>query len=102
MITSVACSNHTPAESPPESPQPALTHGASPLGDSYFRSSSGVVARMALSNKIKVFTAKGTKREKEARDVMNTAPGVVFVTAEVVLSGLGDASRFRNDRGLCA
>ena len=50
----------------------------------------------ALTKKIKAFTAKAPQREQEARQVIKTAPGVGFVTAEVVLSELGDVSRFRN------
>src|SRR5271165_4113788 len=42
------------------------------------------------------------RTEKEARDVIKTAPGVGFVTAEVVLSELGDISRFRNAKAVCA
>jgi hypothetical protein len=36
----------------------------------------------ALTKKIKAFAAKAPQREKEARDVIKTAPGVGFVTAE--------------------
>ena len=56
----------------------------------------------ALTKKIKAFAAKAPKREKEARQVIKTAPGVGFVTAEVVLSELGDVSRFRNAKAVCA
>ena len=56
----------------------------------------------ALTKKIKAFAAKAPQREKEARDVIKTAPGVGFVTAEVVLSELGDISRFRNAKAVCA
>ena len=55
-----------------------------------------------LTKRIKAFAAKAPKREKEARDVIKTAPGVGFVTAEVVLSELGDVSRFRNAKAVCA
>jgi len=56
----------------------------------------------ALTKKIKAFAAKAPKREQEARQVIKTAPGVGFVTAEVVLSELGDVSRFRNAKAVCA
>ena len=42
------------------------------------------------------------KREKETRDIIKTAPGVGFVTAEVVVSELGDVSRFPNAKKICA
>jgi hypothetical protein len=34
--------------------------------------------------------------------ILKSAPGVGFVTAEVVLSELGDVSRFRNAKAVCA
>ena len=40
--------------------------------------------------------------EAEARAILKTAPGVGFVTAEVVLSELGDVSRFGNAKTVCA
>jgi transposase len=51
---------------------------------------------LAVSKKIKAFAAKAPKREAEARRILKTAPGMGMVTAEVVLSELGDVSRFRN------
>jgi transposase len=57
---------------------------------------------VALTKKIKTFAAKAPKREAEARQIVKTAPGVGFVTAEVVLSELGDVSRFRNAKTVCA
>jgi transposase len=57
---------------------------------------------VALTKKIKTFAAKAPKREAEAREIVKTAPGVGFVTAEVVLSELGDVSRFRNAKAVCA
>jgi transposase len=55
-----------------------------------------------VTKKIKAFAAKAPKREKEAREIIKTAPGVGFVTAEVILSELGDVSRFRNAKAVCA
>jgi transposase len=57
---------------------------------------------VALTKKIKAFAVKAPKREAEARQIVKTAPGVGFVTAEVVLSELGDVSRFRNAKAVCA
>jgi transposase len=56
----------------------------------------------ALTKKIKAFAAKAPTREAEARQILKTAPGVGFVTAEVVLSELGDVGRFKNAKAVCA
>ena len=61
-----------------------------------------VAQRLAVSKKIKAFVAKAPQREAEARAILKTAPGVGTVTAEVVLSELGDVSRFRNAKTVCA
>ena len=45
---------------------------------------------------------QGTAREKEARAILKSAPGVGLVTAEVVLSEIGDVSRFGNAKKICA
>jgi transposase len=58
--------------------------------------------RLAVSKKLKAFVAKAPQREAEARAILKTAPGVGPVTAEVVLSELGDISRFRNAKTVCA
>jgi transposase len=55
-----------------------------------------------VTAKIKTFIAKAPKREKETRDIIKTAPGVGFVTAKVVVSELGDVSRFPNAKKICA
>jgi transposase len=57
---------------------------------------------LAVAKKIKAFAAKAPKREAEARQIIKTAPGIGSVTAEVVLSELGDVSRFRNAKTVCA
>ena len=57
---------------------------------------------LALTKKIKAFVAKAPQRETEARAILKTAPGVGFVTAEVILSELGDISRFRNAKAVSA
>jgi transposase len=54
------------------------------------------------TRKIKAFIAKASKREKEIRTIIKTAPGVGFVTAEVVISELADVSRFPNAKKICA
>jgi len=61
-----------------------------------------VAQRLAVSKKLKAFVAKAPQREAEARAILKTAPGVGTVTAEVVLSELGDISRFRNAKTVCA
>jgi transposase len=57
---------------------------------------------LALAQKIKAFAVKAPQREAEARRILKTAPGVGTVTAEVILSELGDVSRFRNAKAVCA
>ena len=57
---------------------------------------------LALTKKIKAFAAKAPTREAEARTILKTAPGVGTVTAEVILSELGDVSRFKNAKAVCA
>jgi transposase len=57
---------------------------------------------LVLTKKIKAFVAKAPKREAEARQIIKTAPGVGMVTAEVIISELGDVSRFPNAKGVCA
>jgi len=61
-----------------------------------------VAQREALTKKIKAFVAKAPQREAEDRALLKTAPGVGFVTAEVVLSELGDYGRFRNSKAVSA
>jgi transposase len=56
----------------------------------------------ALMKKIKSFIRKAPKPEAEARKIIKTAPGVGMVTAEVVISELGDVNRFRNAKTVCA
>ena len=57
---------------------------------------------LALTKKLKAFAAKAPAREAKARQILETAPAVGFVTAEVILSELGDVSRFRNAKAVCA
>jgi transposase len=55
-----------------------------------------------LTQEIKKFLKKAPRPEAESRKVVMTAPGVGFVTAEVVLSEPGDVSRFKNAKAVCA
>jgi transposase len=57
---------------------------------------------LAMTKKIKSFVAKAPQREAEARKIVLSAPGIGTVTAEVVLSELGDVSRFRNSKTVSA
>jgi transposase len=60
------------------------------------------VRRLKLTGKIKAFVAREPPREAEARRIVKSAPGVGEVTAEVVLCEVGDVSRFRNAKAICA
>jgi transposase len=55
-----------------------------------------------LGSKLKSFAKKAAHQEKEARAVLKTVPGVGPVTIDVVLSELGDVTRFRNAKMVCA
>lgn len=60
-------------------------------------------ARLAeLARQIKAFAKKAPQREAEARTIIRTAPGIGFVTSEVILSELGDIGRFRNAKAVSA
>ncbi len=61
-----------------------------------------IAQRDALTKKIKAFVTKAPQREKEDRALLMTAPGVGFVTTEVVLSELAGYERFRNSQTVCA
>ena len=47
-----------------------------------------------LGQMLKEFAKKAPHREKEAREILKTVPGVGTVTIEVLLSELGDVARF--------
>ena len=55
-----------------------------------------------LGSKLRAFAKKAAHQEKEARAVLKTIPGVGPVTIDVVLSELGDITRFRNEKTVCA
>lgn len=48
------------------------------------------------------FAAQAPEREAEAREILDTIPGVGPVTIDVVLSELGDIRRFRSQKKVCA
>jgi transposase len=58
-------------------------------------------AKAAMA-KLKAFAAEAPRAETEARAVVRTMPGVGPVTAEVVVSELGDVRRFKNAKAVCA
>ena len=60
------------------------------------------VRLLKLTGKIKAFVAKAPRKEAEARQIVKSAPGVGEVTTEVVLSEIGDVSRFRNAKTISA
>lgn len=55
-----------------------------------------------IAARIRAFAKKAPQAEKEARKLVKTVPGVGVVTAEVVLSELGDVRRFKNAKAVCA
>ncbi len=55
-----------------------------------------------LGKMLKVFARKAPQREKEAWAVLKTAAGVGAVTTEVVISELGDVTRFPNAKAFSA
>ena len=57
---------------------------------------------LKLGKMLKAVCQKSTHREKEAREVLKTVPGVGPVTIEVLLSELGDVTRFRNAKAVCS
>jgi transposase len=55
-----------------------------------------------VGRRLKAFAAEAPPREAEARAVLASAPGVGPVTADVVLSELGDVRRFRSGKAVTA
>jgi transposase len=55
-----------------------------------------------LKQRLKHFAAQAPTREAEARAVLRTIPRVGTVTVEVVVSELGDISRFSSAKKVCA
>jgi transposase len=55
-----------------------------------------------LSQRLNKFAAEAPPREAEARAKLETIPGVGPVTIDVVVSELGDVSRFRSSKAVCA
>ena len=56
----------------------------------------------AIKKRLEEFAAEAPTAEAEARAVLRTIPGVGAVTVDVVVSELGDVSRFRNARAVTA
>jgi transposase len=56
----------------------------------------------ALAERLKQFAAAAPTAEAEARAVLRTIPGVGPVTVEVVVSELGDVTRFSSAKKACA
>jgi transposase len=52
--------------------------------------------------RLRQFAKKAPAREKEARELLRTAPGVGEVVSEVVLAELGKMSRFSSAKKVCA
>lgn len=72
------------------------------LGDLWKEWESIEARLVKTAAKIKAFAKKAPRAEAEARAVLKTAPGVGTVTAEAVLAELGDVSRFKNAKAVCA
>jgi transposase len=59
--------------------------------------------RLEKTNKeLKAFAKKAPVAEQEAREVLNSVPGVGTVTVDVVVSELGDVRRFRSQKKVVA
>ena len=52
--------------------------------------------------RLRQFAKKAPAREQEARELLRSAPGVGEVVSEVVLAELGQVSRFRSAKKMCA
>jgi transposase len=57
---------------------------------------------LELAKRLKEFAAEAPKKEAEARAKLRTAPGIGPVTIDVIVSELGDVSRFHSAKGVCA
>jgi transposase len=55
-----------------------------------------------LSGRLKSFATAAPPKEAEARAKLQTIPGVGPVTVEVVLSELGEITRFKSSKAVCA
>ena len=56
----------------------------------------------APAARLKAFAAEAPPREAEARAKLATIPGVGPVTVDVVVSELGDVSRFKSSKAVCS
>jgi transposase len=55
-----------------------------------------------IDRRLKEFARAAPVHEAEAREVLNSIPGVGTVTVDVVVSELGDVRRFRSAKQVCA
>ena len=55
-----------------------------------------------LTARLKAFAAEAPPKEAEARAKLATVPGVGPVTVDVIVSELGDVSRFKSVKAVCA
>ncbi|MFO0946265.1 MAG: IS110 family transposase [Planctomycetota bacterium] len=56
----------------------------------------------AIDRRIKRFAESAPTKEKEARELLATVPGVGEVVTEVILAELGDVNRFGSQKKACA
>jgi transposase len=56
----------------------------------------------ALAERLKEFATQAPAKEAEARAKLGTIPGIGPVTVDVVVSELGDVTRFRSVKAVCA
>src|SRR5262249_6569804 len=54
---------------------------------------------LELAKRLKAFAVEAPKKEAEARAKLRTAPGIGPVTIDVIVSELGDVSRFHSAKG---
>ena len=57
---------------------------------------------LEANRELKTFAKNSPVRERQYRDLLQSIPGVGFVTAEVVLAELADLSRFRSQKQVVA
>lgn len=67
------------------------------VADDLFEELSEQTGRLKrVEDRLREFAKQAPAREREARSVLATMPGVGFVTIETILAELGDWTRFRN------
>ena len=74
-----------------------------PVVDDSIKEWESFQKRLEKTNKeLKAFAKKAPVAEQEAREVLNSVPGVGTVTVDVVVSELGDVRRFRSQKKVVA